>query len=142
MRWLRGSFVAVLVIGATGCGSSEDSGPDHVSIVVEDHADALTSNPSDKLFILTLSKSPKSYALADVVVYANLPGQTANQLDYTHDDGNGNGKLDVGESLQCSEPPLNIFDATTVGKSVVVGFAVPFQGTMTEVGTATWNPVN
>jgi hypothetical protein len=107
-------FLAVTLAITAACGPM-----DLDSITVTDHADALTTAANDNLFVLTLTKGT-ALDIADVMVTAGVAGQTATAVNFTHNDANSNGKLDVGESLSCKEPPLNLFDGTLAGKTVHV----------------------
>jgi hypothetical protein len=113
------------------------------TITITDHPDALTASGTDNLFILTLTKAPKSYVLSDLMVDANLPGQQAYAVNWDHNDTNGNGLLDVGESLTCKEPGVNLFDTTTVGKTVNVSLDEKLTTTSYQVvASGTWTPAN
>jgi len=105
----------------------------------------MNSRPAVLLLLtLTMTKGTEAYDLADILVAANLPGQTATAVNFTHTDANGNGKLDKGDSLVCKEPPVNLFDATTVGKSVKVALTVKRSGStvLTSLASETWVPAN
>jgi hypothetical protein len=135
------TWTSWLLLGAVavGCGPG---GPERAEISVADHADALTTKEGDNLFVLTLAKASQPYPLTDVSVNAGLPGQTATQVNFTHQDTNADGKLDQGETLTCKEPIVNLFDPTTVGKAVSVSFVDKASGTAFQVGSATWTPGN
>ena len=135
----RLSLLTVVALAVIHCGPP---GPDRVEIAVTDSADALTTAGNDNLFSVTLSKAARSYALSEISVNAGLPGQTQTVVNFTLEDGNGNGKLDPGEKLNCKEPPVNLFDANTVGKAVTVSFTDQDQGTYFQVGSGTWTPAN
>ena len=98
--------------------------------------------PDNNLFTLTLSKAARAYGLAEISVNAGLPGQTATVVNFTLNDTNGNGKLDQGENLNCKEPPVNLFDSTSVGKAVSVSFTNQEDGTFFQIGSGTWTPAN
>lgn len=123
------------------CGATSD-GPEKVEIAVTNSPAALTDKSSDSLFKMTLTKTSKSYALADISVDVGLPGETANAVNFTLEDANGNGELDQGESLNCTEPPVNLWDTTTVGKTLTVNFAEKQEGTYFQLGSAKWTPTN
>ncbi len=132
-------MIVAAVVGLTRCGPP---GPEKVESSAVDHADALTTAAGDNLFILTVTKAPKAYVLADISVTAGIPGQTATVVNFTHGDLNGDGKLDQGETLSCKEPVANLFDATTVGKAVNVAIAEKENGTFFQVSSTTWTPTN
>ncbi len=134
---IRAMTAAVLAILTLGCGMPV---PDKAEISIANASSALTSGSSDKLFTLTLVKAEKSFALTDLMISAAVPGQTATALNFTLDDKNGNGLLDPGESLECSEPPVNLFDAGTVGKTLTVDFAAKEQGMYVRLASSTWTP--
>lgn len=116
--------------------------PEQVELAVVDHGDALSTGAGDKLFTLTLSTAEKSFSLNDISVNAGIPGQTPTVVEFIHTDTNGNGLLDPGETLSCSEPPVNLFDPSTLGKAVSVSFAERTDGMLFELGSATWTPAN
>ena len=142
MRRFQGSLsVAFLVLAS--CGPTDSSGGlEKVDIAVVDAPESLTAKAGDKLFKMTLSKTAKSYALTDISVDVGFPGGSRTAVEFTHEDANGNGKLDQGESLNCTEPPVNLFDTTSVGKTATVSFAERRDGTMFQVGTANWTVTN
>ena len=131
-------LLVLLALGA--CGPL----PETVTFSVADSPDALTTGPSDNLFTLTMTKGTEAYDLADILVAANLPGQTATSVNFSHTDANANGKLDKGDALVCKEPPVNLFDPTTVGKSVKVLLTAKRSGstTLTSLASETWVPTN
>ncbi|MSP63833.1 MAG: hypothetical protein EXR72_26505 [Myxococcales bacterium] len=139
---MRATIMAVMIAGTAACGAPGDPGPQKVEIAVGDAPEALTNMASDKLFTLTLSKASKTYALIDLSIDASLPGQTAYALEFKLNDTNGDGLLGQGESLGCTEPPKDLFNATTVGKAVSVNIAEQRAGTFYRVGSATWTPAN
>lgn len=134
------SRIAILALAFIACGPPIPQS----SITLADHADALTTAANDNLFTLTLTASDEPLAVADILVSASLAGQTATAVNFTHNDTNANGKLDVGESLSCKEPPVNLFDATVVGKMVNVSLATKRSGStvLVSVASAQWTPAN
>ena len=60
-----------------------------------------------------MSEASKDYDLSTLSVNAGLPGQTATVVNFTHNDLNGDGKLNKGESLSCKEPIVNLFEKTS-----------------------------
>lgn len=131
------------LLAVTSCGPADSSGGiEKVEIAVADAPEALTTKAADKLFTMTLSKASKSYPLTDISVDVGFPGATRTAVEFTHEDANGDGKLDPGESLNCTEPPVNLFDATSAGKTATVSFAERRDGTMFQVGTANWTVTN
>lgn len=138
---MRVALSTMLVLVLSACGPMVE----RVTLGVADHPDALTTAAGDNLFTLTVTDAATlDLPIADVLVSANLPGQTATAVNFTHNDANGNGKIDSGESLSCKEPPVNLFDGTAVGKTVSVSLAVRKSGNsfLTSVGTVTWTPTN
>ncbi len=132
------SFVLLCL---AACSSPMPAGPEHWDIQVTDASQGLTSAGGDKLFALKVASAPKSYDLADVIVDVGLPGQTATAVNFTLTDANGNGKLDQGDSLVCSEPPINLFDGTAVGKTLNVHISEKAPGgTYYQRGSASWVP--
>lgn len=137
------AICALLALFGSACFTSTSSsppGPAMVTITVANATTALTSGGDDALFTLTLASASKSYALGDIVVSVADPGKTETAVNFNLDDKDGNGKLDQGESLHCIEPGPNLFDATSVGKSLGVHFAETVSGTTYETGSATWTP--
>jgi hypothetical protein len=122
------------------CGPESSEGPEKVDLAIADASEALTSKANDKLFTLTLQKSSKSYALADISVDVGFPGETRTAVNFKHEDTNGDGLLNPGESLVCSEPPVNLWDDTRAGKVATVALAERRNGTLFQVGTVSWNP--
>jgi hypothetical protein len=135
---MQALLLSLAVLALTRCGPM----PQTATVAVADHADALTTGAGDNLFTLTLSEATKDFPIADISVNAGLPGQTATVVNFTHNDLNGDGKLNKGESLSCKEPIVNLFDATTVGKPVKVDLAEKENGTFFVIGGATWTPAN
>jgi hypothetical protein len=134
-------LVPISLVVLFGCGPIESSGA-AASVTVADLPAALTTQPSDGLFTLTLSNASKPYVLTDLMVSAGLPGTTEMEVNFKHEDTDGGGLFDAGESLTCTEPIMNFFDGTTVGKAVKVGMAERRAGTLFTVATATWTPAN
>lgn len=128
-------LTSLLVLLLSACGPM-----DSYSISVADHADALTTAANDNLFTLTLTNASAPIAVADIIVSAGVAGQTATAVNFTHNDTNADGKLDVGESLSCKEPPLNLFDGTLAGKMVQVSLASKQANSsvLRSVASATW----
>ena len=136
MNRLFAAVVTVAVL-SIGCGPM----PEGTEVAVADQSAALTNSGDDVLFQLTLAGADGPISIADVNVYAGLPGQTATVVNFTHDDGNNNGKLDVGETLTTREPGLNLFDGTHVGKAFNVGFSEKSEnGMWMTKASATWTP--
>jgi hypothetical protein len=127
-----------VLLQACVVGSTNDPSSEKVELAVDGTGVALTDEPKDGLFTLTLVKSPRSYALADVSVDAQLPGESGNALNFTHEDVNGNGLVDGGDKLHCTEPPVNLYDQGLVGKTLTVNFAVKEDGTYFQRGSTTW----
>jgi hypothetical protein len=94
--WLLFVTTVVALIGLAGCRP-----PETEAVSVSDHPDALTNLGTDNLFVLTLSNASRAYALTDLQVAADLAGQTAMVMNFSLNDGNGNGQLDSEESLTC-----------------------------------------
>ena len=133
--------LALLVHPACSGPSEPSSGLEKVELTAADAPEALTDKAKDKLFRLTLTKSSKSYALVDISVDVGFPGGTRTAVEWTHEDTNGDGKLDPGESLLCTEPLVNLWDPTNaVGKTATVSFAEKRNGTFFQLGSTTWNP--
>lgn len=130
-------FVAAAALCSFACGPM----PVGTRVAVTDHSAALTTAGDDVLFLLTLSEADAPIPIAQVNVYAGLAGQTATVVNFTHNDLNNDGKLDVGETLTTREPGVNLFDATSVGKPLNVGFSEKTEGGvwMTKA-SATWTP--
>lgn len=136
MNRLLAAVVAISFF-AVACGPL----PEGTKVSVADQSAALTNNGDDVLFQLTLSEADAPISIADVNVHAGLPGQTATVVNFTHDDTNGDGKLDVGETLTTREPGVNLFDGTHVGKAFSVGFAEKDEnGVWMTRASATWTP--
>jgi hypothetical protein len=122
---------------AVGCGPM----PVGTKVAVTDQQAALTTAGDDVLFVLTLSDADEPFAISGVSIYAGLAGQTATVVNFTHDDTNKDGKLDVGETLTTREPGVNLFDSTHVGKEFNIGFSEKTaSGTWTTKASATWTP--
>lgn len=117
--------------------------PMSAPLSVVDHQDPLTSAPKDNLFTLSLGASGDTYELAELLVSAGMAGGTATAVNFTLNDLNADGKWGPGESLSCVEPPVNMFDASVVSKSVNVDVAIRGSGSAyISVGHATWTPTN
>lgn len=136
---MRLATLAVLSLIVVACGPM-----DLDAITVTDHTDALTSAANDNLFTLTLSKAPAPLAMADLLVTVGFPGQTTTAVNFTHNDTNGDGKLDVGESLSCKEPPLNLWDASVVGKTATISLDTRQSNStvLRAIASAQWTPAN
>jgi len=138
---LRNKIIIAIVFPLAGAGCIEVDGSDareDVSIAVEDASEPLTTKSRDKLFKLTLTKASKPYELSAISVDVGLPGDDRMAVNFEHEDANGDGKLDQGESLICAEPPVNIFDPSSEGKTATVAFAERRDGILVQVGTTTW----
>lgn len=132
-------LTALLVVSSltVGCGPM----PEGTKVAVADQSAALTNAGDDVLFQLTLSEADEPFAIADVSVHAGLPGQTATVVNFTHEDGNNDGKLDIGETLTTREPGVNLFDGTHVGKAFNIGFSKKNEnGVWMSKASATWTP--
>jgi hypothetical protein len=130
------------VCGKTGTAP----GGDKVTFTIADAPAALTSSADDVLFVLTVKTlSPvRPYVASSVAVIVDIPGRSGMIVPCAHGDTNTDGNLDIGETLTCSEPPVDEFDATLVGKSLTVSLAErsdpsgPYQSR----GTGVWKPSN
>ena len=100
-----------LLIFSAGCGPMPM--PQATRVSVADLPAALTSGGDDQLFQLTLSEADEALSISEVAVHVGLPGQTATVVNFTHDDKNNDGRLNVGETLSTREPGVNLFDSTT-----------------------------
>ena len=108
-----------------------------------DHADALTTAGTDNLFTITMKATSMPPVISKLSISAGLAGQTATVMNFAADDKNGNGSLDVGESVTIKEPGVNRFDATTVGTTIVVSFTEQQTGNLyTLLASLNWKPVN
>ena len=128
---------ALAAVALFACGPL----PAATVVAVADQPAALTSGGDDVLFQLTLSDADEPINVADIEIYAGLPGQTATVVNFTHQDTNNDGKLNVGETLTTREPGVNLFDATQVGKTFNVGFSLKSStGTWVTRANSTWVP--
>jgi hypothetical protein len=134
-------FCAV-VLQACVVDTTNDPSSEKVELAVDGSAATLTPKAKDGLFLLTLVKSPHAYALADISIDAQLPGESGNALNFTHEDVNENGLVDSGDRLHCTEPPVNLYDEDLVGKTLTVNFAVKQDGTYFQRGSTTWKVGN
>jgi hypothetical protein len=81
---------------------------------------SLTEKSGDKLFTLKLDDAPNAYDLGKLVVKATPDGKDPIGLTISATDTDKNGKLDKGESVDCSEPATNALDASLKGTEVDV----------------------
>jgi hypothetical protein len=119
------------------CGATGETG---ATIEVTDAPATLTAGPGDSLFSIKLTAASKPFVPADLLIDAAVTGATGTVMVFVHNDTNRNGLLDVGESLDCSEPSVNVFDETTVGKTVNVGFSERVGGTNYSRAKGVWRP--
>jgi hypothetical protein len=132
--FLRSTLAFALSCVVSACGPM----PTMVQISVVDHPDPLTTAAKDNLFTLSLNQGAPTFELADLLLSAGLPGQTATGVNFQLNDLNGDGKLGAGESLLATEPPLNLFDATLVGQDVSINLSEK----KFVVGSTKWKPTN
>lgn len=143
MRIPKALLLACAPFAILACGTADSaSGPEKVEIAVVDAPDALTSKAGDKLFKLTLTEASKSYALADISVDVGFPGETRTAVNFTIEDSNHNGLFDQGDSLNCTEPGVNLWDATSAAKTATVVIAERRDGTLFQIGTTNWTVTN
>jgi hypothetical protein len=120
------------------CGATSTAG--ETTIEVTDASANLTTSPGDALFSIKLTRAPKAYAPSALMIDAGITGTTSTVMLFTHNDTNANGLLDVGETLDCTEPQKNVFDETTVGKTVNVDLNERVGGTTTGRAKGVWRP--
>ena len=114
-RWVA---LGVLCL-AFGCGS-DDAG-ESVNIVITDASDALTDEPGDELFVLTLDSESAAIDTVGLDVVVTPPGETAIAGRYVHQDDNDDQVLDVGESLVVSEfSSTDVFNPSHAGQRIRV----------------------
>ncbi len=138
---MKSTCWCVLTMGflAAACGG----GPGNtVKVTVADHGDALTAKAGDNLFTVTLTAADEAWPTRDLSVTAGLPGTTATVMNFTLDDKNADSKWGVGETLTVTEPVVNLFDPTTVGKVVNVDVSRKSNGIYYQLGSASWSPAN
>src|SRR5690242_12790437 len=110
MRYVRCVAVVVTLVG---CGAEIDQA---VTAKLTDHAGALTSSGSDKLFDLKVTEADEQYTLDALVLTFKQAGQTPMALNYElSDDANGDGKVGAGDTLTGIEPGLNILGTPQAG---------------------------
>jgi hypothetical protein len=130
--------------GEAVCGKFKGAS-DAVSFTVADAPEPLTSSASDPLFVLTVTKlTPvRPYPAANVEITVEPAGETGTFAECTHDDKNGNGSVDVGETLSCAEPPADTYRASHVDQTIPVSFVERTDGgSYVARGSALWKPTN
>lgn len=131
--------------GTSTCGKTSSGASDAITFTIEDAPEPLTSSKGDPLFSLTITEeSPaRAYRMTDMAVVVEPVGETGTIVPCTHDDANGDGNLDVGETLHCTEPPVDTFNAAHVGNPITVSLVERTKvDTYTTRGKGSWIPVN
>jgi hypothetical protein len=124
------------------CGGTADSA-DAVAITVVDDPAALNDSANNPLFLVTLTEATHPYPFAKVSVSVEGVGQNGIIAPCTHDDKNANGNVDIGETLRCSEPQVDKFNASAVGQSFTVSFLEEeSEHRYNSRGKAIWKPAN
>ena len=124
--------LACLAIILSGCG------PSAVFEVVE-RPGMLSRKAGDKLFELKLIESSEAMSLETLLVSVGAPGTTDLVINFDlAEDTNGDGKLDVGDTLLAVEPALNEYDGDSVGKTFNVGVAQLKDGVHVQIWTGAW----
>ena len=141
------ALVAVLLVGSLAlpaCGDDLPDDPDPViTISVVDHADALTDSGYDNLCDVVLTEAPAGYARINLEVrIIRLDNGGPVRADGTLNDQDGNGMLDVGESVTVTEPIVNFWDQTTVGRPLDVQLDFNSGSATSTLATGTWTPQN
>jgi len=86
---------------------------------IEDDAAALTAAGGDPLFTLRLDSISPGRRPVDLLVRVADP-DVMRDVPCAHDDANGDGLLDAGETLRCVEPAENRFGPEQAGQSLAV----------------------
>ena len=139
---MRDAVFLVSLLGIGACSGDDGGGIGSVEIAVSDHQDALTTNSNDNLFVLELTASDRAFAPSEIEVTGSVPGQSGVILRFDHTDGDGNGLIDVGETLTGREPPANRYDETTVGQDIEVDFNEDDGAVLRRLAGAIWTPAN
>ena len=123
-----------LTVGVLGCG-------EETKVTIEDHANALTSEPGDSLFTLTISGEDASYTFAKISVLVVTPDGDNLSITCDHDDSNSDKAWDDGESIICQEPGINIFSETDVDKDFAVDVHETSEsGVLIKFASLVWTP--
>jgi hypothetical protein len=78
---------------------------DDVVIEFADHADTLSDDADDGLFVFELKEAEDTYALEDVEIWLNEPGDTPTSVNFELTrDANGDGQLGSGDQITAIEP--------------------------------------
>lgn len=129
-------IVLALASFAALAGCSGNDGK--ISVAKSDAA--LTDSGADKLFTVKLEDG-NGYDIKTLVVKATPDGKDPIAVQITVHDANNNGKLDVGETIECAEGQSNDFGKDQAGKELKVELFATIDGKSDErVGDASWTP--
>jgi hypothetical protein len=124
-----------VAVGVVGCSGNDGA------ISVEPAESTLTDQGGDALFSLKLDEGrSEGYDVAALTTKVTPDGGDEVTVTCALVDGNGNGKLDEGESLRCVEPAENLLGANVVGEECDVELFANIDGDDERVGDATWTP--
>lgn len=124
-----------------GCSSDDAAAKAAATttISIADDPHAVSSNPSDDLFRITLTGGP-SLTPSELAVTVQFGSGTANTFTGLAivDDANKNQKVDVGESLEVSEGTGNLITEAYVGQTANVALVRAGQ----TLATGSWKVTN
>lgn len=127
-----------VALGVAACGATTV-----VEVEITDHADPLTANPGDRLFVLGVARSFERFPLTELVVSAAVAGGAQARVECSRADGLGDGELGEGESLLCVEPSVNRYGPPQVGAPVPVFLMRNWGvGALRQLAQGTWSPEN
>lgn len=127
--------VSLAVAALAGCSGGDGE------IALEPATSPLTSEGGDQLFVIRIVEAREGgYALSGLAVKAIVDGMDPLTVSCSPTDANGNGALDTGDTLTCSETADDQFDASLAGQEIEVELYAQVDGAETKVGSATWKP--
>ena len=127
-------FCCMLCLSA--CGSAPST-----ELSLKEHSDALTDQGDDNLFALHFDVGEEAFSFARISITAKNAEGKNYELSCTHADANSDGLWQKGESVTCKEPPINVFDASSVGKAISVQVSVQGEdGIYDVIASPQWTP--
>lgn len=126
-------FVLACSVALAACSGSDGK------IEVEAASEALSAQGGDRLFTIKLLEArDEGYALEGLRVRVEPDGKDAIDVVCAPSDANGNGKLDQGDTMSCSEPAENAFGPDLAGTEADVELFAVVEGEEERVGDAVW----
>ena len=136
----------ILAVGASalwGCALFEDTPTPSQAMTVEDHADPLTEDGYDNLFVIHWETDVESYPASQLQVRTEItPGEESELLDCEHDDADEDGDLTEDETLTCSEGAVSYYDDSLVGEQITVQLLLQSGSRLDVKEQAHWVPDN